>query len=125
MLFGNKGMGIVEQLWNTIKQTNTKKNYTLIIPLSDWTVMYFASVLANSVFSLIFGIRSSYTLTPYPIPLFVCLVHLHSLSLSLKYPYIPGLLFLTFVVCRVIASLSIVTGVSVSVNVVKPDSGIE
>jgi hypothetical protein len=41
------------------------------------------------------------------------------------YPCIPGLLFLAFVVCRILASLSIVTGVAVSVNVVKPDSGIE
>jgi hypothetical protein len=48
-----------------------------------------------------------------------------SLSLYLIYPYIPGLLFLTFVVCRILASLSIVTGVGVSFNVVKPDSGIE
>jgi len=60
-----------------------------------------------------------------PTPLFVCLVNVHSLSLSLMYPYIPGLLVLTFVVCRILASLSIVTGVVVSVNVVKPDSGIE
>ena len=30
-------------------QTNkTKKNNTLIIPLSDWAIIYFASILANS-----------------------------------------------------------------------------
>jgi hypothetical protein len=29
------------------------------------------------------------------------------------------------VVCRILAALSIVTGVAVSFNVVKPDSGIE
>jgi hypothetical protein len=28
-----------------------------------------------------------------------------SLSLSLMYPNIPGLLFLTFVICRILASL--------------------
>jgi hypothetical protein len=48
-----------------------------------------------------------------------------SLSLYLMYPNIPGLLFLTFVVGRILASLSIVTGVAVSFSVVKPDSGIE
>jgi hypothetical protein len=41
------------------------------------------------------------------------------------YPNMPGLLFLAFVVCRILASLSIVTGVAVSFNEVKPDSGIE
>jgi hypothetical protein len=48
-----------------------------------------------------------------------------SLSLYLMYPYIPGLLFLTFVVCGILASLSIVTGVAVSCNEVIPDSGIQ
>ena len=39
-------------------------------------------------------------------------------AISWMFPNIPGLLFLTFVVCDVLASLSIVTGVAVSVNVV-------
>jgi hypothetical protein len=40
----------------------TKKNNTLIIPLSDWIIIYFASILANSfllsstIFRLDFGI---------------------------------------------------------------------
>jgi hypothetical protein len=84
---------------------------------------------ANSVISSILGLRSSCTLNP-------CLQHpcvcvsgtftlVISLSLYLMYPYIPGLLFLTFVVGRILASLSIVTGVAVSCNEVKPDSGIQ
>ena len=41
-----------------------KKSYTLIIPLSDWTIIYFASMLANSVISSILALRSSCTLNP-------------------------------------------------------------
>jgi hypothetical protein len=41
-----------------------KNNYTLIIPLSDWTIIYFASMLANSVISSILALRSSCTLNP-------------------------------------------------------------
>ena len=48
-----------------------------------------------------------------------------SLSIYLMYPYIPGLLFLSFVVCFKLSSLSIVTGVAVSCSEVKPDSGIQ
>jgi hypothetical protein len=46
-------------------------------------------------------------------------------QLVLMYPNIHGLLFLTFVVCRIPALLSIITGVAVSFNVLKPDPGIE
>jgi hypothetical protein len=85
-------------------------------------------MLANSAFSPICALKSSCSLT-YGSNAPVCVSDpctlVISLSLSLMYPYIPGLLFLTFVVCRILASLSIVTGVTVSVNVVKPDSGIE
>ena len=71
-------------------QTNkTKKNNTLIIPLSDWTHIYFASILADSAFSSICVLISS------------C-------------PLIPGS-----------NSPVYVSGVAVSFNVVKPDSGIE
>ena len=57
-----------------------KTNYTPIVPLSDWTIIYFASVLANSVISSILALRSSCTLNPcLPTPLCVCLVRVHSL----------------------------------------------
>ena len=110
-------------------QTNkTKKNNTLIIPLSDWTKIYIASILADSAFSSICALKSSCPLIPGSnIPVCVsgpCTLVI-SLSLSLMYPNIPGILLLTFVVCRILAALSIVTGVAVSFNVVKPDSGIE
>jgi hypothetical protein len=46
-------------------QTNkTKKNNTLIIPLSDWTNIYFASILADSAFSSICVLISSCPLIP-------------------------------------------------------------
>ena len=49
-------------------QTNkTKKNNTLIIPLSDWTIIYCASIQANSAFSSICALKSSCPLTPGPI----------------------------------------------------------
>ena len=105
-----------------------KNNYTLIIPLSDWTIIYFASMLANSVISSILALRSSCTLNPclqHPRLCFWSCTLVISLSLYLMYPYIPGLLFSTFVVCGKLASLSIVTGVAVSCNEVKPDSGIQ
>ena len=83
---------------------------------------------ANSVFSSNFALRSSCTLTPVSnIPVCVsgpCTLVI-SLRLYLMNSYIPGLLILTFVVGRILASLSIVTGVAVSFNEVKPDSGIE
>ena len=41
-----------------------KTNYTPIVPLSDWTIIYFASMLANSVISSLFALRSSCTLNP-------------------------------------------------------------
>ena len=41
-----------------------KKNYTPIVPFSDWTIIYFASMLANSVISSILALRSSCTLNP-------------------------------------------------------------
>ena len=110
------------------KKEKRKKNYTLIIPLSDWTVIYFASMQANSVFSSNVALRSSCTLTLVsntPVCVSGPCTLVISLRLYLMYPYIPGLLILTFVVCRILASLSIVTGVGVSFNVVKPDSGIE
>ena len=105
-----------------------KNNYTLIIPLSDWTIIYFASMLANSVISSILALRSSCTLNPclqHPRLCFWSCTLVISLSLYLMYPYIPGLLFSTFVVCGILASLSIVTGVAVSCNEVIPDSGIQ
>ena len=91
--------------------------------MSDWTIIYLASMLANSAFSPICALKSSCLLT-HGFNATVCVsgpcTLVISLSLSLMYPYIPGLLLLAFVVCRILASLSIV-----SVNVVKPDSGIE
>jgi hypothetical protein len=57
----------------------TKMNNTLVIPLSDWTIIYCASILANPAFSSICALKSSCPLTPAPTPLFVCLVHVHSL----------------------------------------------
>ena len=121
-------MGMVEQVFSTIKESKKTKKYTLIIPLSDWTIIYFASMLANSVISSILVLRSSCTLTPVSnIPVCVsgpCTLVI-SLSIYLMYPYLPGLLFLSFVVCCRLASLSIVTGVAVSCNEVKPDSGIQ
>ena len=106
----------------------TKKNNTLIIPLSDWTNIYFASILADSAFSSICALISSCPLIPSsntPVCVSGPCTLVISLSLSLMYPNIPGLLFLTFVICRILASLSIVTGIAVSFNVVKLDSGIE
>ena len=51
--------------WSKFSVLSRKKNnYTLIIPLSDWTIIYFASMLANSVISSIFALRSSCTLNP-------------------------------------------------------------
>jgi hypothetical protein len=47
------------------KQKKHKK-YTLIIPLSDWRIIYFASMLANSVISSNLALRSSCTLNPCP-----------------------------------------------------------
>jgi hypothetical protein len=41
-----------------------KNNYTPSVPLSDWTIMYFASMLANSVSSSILALRSGCTLNP-------------------------------------------------------------
>ena len=120
-------VGMVEQDSNTIKQTKQKN--TIIIPLSDWTIIYFASILTNSAFSSICVVKSSCLLTPGCSNTPICVsgpcTLVISLGLSLMYPYIPRLLFLTFVVCRIPASLSIITGVAVSFNVVKPDSGIE
>ena len=132
--FGSGGWGssIGWGWWNKFSVLSRKakkhKKYTLIIPLSDWTIIYFASMLANSVISSILALRSSCTLNP-------CLQHprlcvwsctlVMSLSIYLMYPYLPGLLFLSFVVCCKLASLSIVTGVAVSCNEVKPDSGIQ
>jgi hypothetical protein len=55
-------VGMVEQVFSTIKEK--KNNYTLIIPLSDWTIIYIASMLANSVISSILALRSSSTLNP-------------------------------------------------------------
>ena len=105
------------------KKEKRKKKYTLIIPVSDWTIIYFASMLANSAFSPICALKSSCPLT-HGSNAAVCVsapcTLVISLSLSLMYPYIPGLLFLAFVVCRILASLTLVF-----VNVVKPDSGIE
>ena len=96
--------------------------------MSDWTIIYFASMLTNSAFSPICALKSSCPLTNGSNAT-VCVsgpcILVISLSLSLMYPYIPGLLFLAIVVCRILASLSIITGVAVSVNVVKPDSAIE
>ena len=110
-------------------QTNkTKKNNTLIISLSGWTNSYFASILADSAFSSMCALISSCPLIPgsnTPVCVSGPCTLVISLSLSLMYPNIPGLLFLTFVICRILASLSIVTGVAVSFNVVKLDSGIE
>ena len=40
------------------------KHYALIIPLSDWTIIYFASMLANSVISSILALSSSCTVNP-------------------------------------------------------------
>jgi hypothetical protein len=119
-------VGVEEQVFKTIEKK--KKNCTLIIPFSVWKIIYFASMLANSAFSPICALKSSCPLTNgsnAPVCVSGPCTLVISLSLSLMYPYIPGLLFLTFVVCRILASLSIVTGVAVSVNVVKPDSGIE
>jgi hypothetical protein len=114
---------VEEQVFKTIEKKKKKRNCSLIIPLSDWTIIYFASMLANSAFSPICALKSSCPLT-HGSNATVCVsgpcTLVISLSLSLMYPYIPGLLFLAFVVCRILASLSIVT-----VNVVKPDSGIE
>ena len=96
--------------------------------MSDWTIIYCASIQANSAFSSICALKSSCPLTPGPnTPICVsgpCTLVI-SLSLSLMYPNIHGLLLLTFVVGRIPASLSIITGVAVSFNVVKPDSAIE
>ena len=51
--------------WNKFLVLSRKKTiYTLIIPLSDWTIIYFASMLANSVISSIFALRSSCILNP-------------------------------------------------------------
>ena len=123
---GSIGWGWFSILSN--RKENRKKNYILIIPLSDWTNIYFASILADSAFSSICTLISSCPLIPGSnTPVYVsgpCTLVI-SLSLSLMYPNIPGLLFLTFVICRILASLSIVTGVAVSFNVVKLDSGIE
>jgi hypothetical protein len=55
-----------------------KKNNTLIIPLSDWIIIYFASIQQIHFFNLC----SKKQLLPYPTaatPLCVCLVHVHSL----------------------------------------------
>ena len=61
-------------------QTNkTKKNITIIIPLSDWTILYFASILANSAFSSICAVKSSCPLTPGCSNTPICVsVHVHS-----------------------------------------------
>ena len=121
-------MGVEEQVFKTIEKKEKKRNCTLIIPLSDWTIIYLASMLANSAFSPICALKSSCPLT-HGSNAAVCVsapcTLVISLSLSLMYPNIPGILLLTFVVCRILAALSIVTGVAVSFNVVKPDSGIE
>jgi hypothetical protein len=106
------------------KKEKRKKKYTLIIPVSDWTIIYFASMLANSVFSSNFALR----INPCPQHPCLCVWSMYTryfITFIFDYPYIPGLLILTFVVCRILASLSIVTGVAVSFNEVKPDSGIE
>ena len=85
-------------------------------------------MLANSVISSILALRSSCTLNPCLQNPCLCVwscTLVMSLSIYLMYPYLPGLLFLSFVVCCKLASLSIVTGVAVSCNEVKPDSGIQ
>ena len=96
--------------------------------MSDWTIIYFASILEIQLFLQFLLSEVVAPLTPVS-NTSVCVsgtcTLVISLSLYLIYPYIPGLLFLTFVVGRIPASLSIVTGVAVSFNVVKPDSGIE
>ena len=110
------------------KKEKRKKNYILIIPLSDWTIIYFASILEIQLFLQFLLSEVVAPLTPVsntPVCVSGTCTLVISLSLYLIYPYIPGLLFLTFVVGRIPASLSIVTGVAVSFNVVKPDSGIE
>ena len=74
----------------------TKKNNTLIIPLSDWTNVYFASILADSAFSSICALISSCPLIPgsnTPVCVSGPCTLVISLSLSLMYPNIPGLLF--------------------------------
>ena len=72
-------MGMVEQDSNTIKQIKQKKNNTIIIPLSDWTILYFASILANSAFSSICAVKSSCPLTPGCSNTPICVsVHVHS-----------------------------------------------
>jgi hypothetical protein len=56
----------------------TKKNYTPIVPLSDWTIIYFASMQANSVISSILGLRSSCTLNPCLQDPCVCVWYVYS-----------------------------------------------
>jgi hypothetical protein len=87
---------------------------------SDWTNIYFASILADSAFSSICTLISSCPLIPgsnTPVCVSGSCRLVISLSLYLIHPYIPDLLFVTFVVGRIPASLSIVTGVAVSFNV--------
>ena len=118
--------------WNKFSVLSSKQKiiffYTLIIPLSDWTVIYFASILEIQLFLQFLLSEVVAPLTPVsntPVCVSGPCTLVISLSLYLMYPYIPGLLFLTFAVCCILASLSIVTGVAVSCNEVKPDSGIQ
>ena len=62
--FGSGGWGWWNKFSVLSSKQKIKKNYTLIIPLSYWTIIYFASMLANSVFSSILALRSSCTLNP-------------------------------------------------------------
>jgi hypothetical protein len=111
---GNIGWG----WWNKFsilsnKKEKRKNNYILIIPLSDWTIIYFASILEIQLFLQFWLSEVVAPLTPVsntPVCVSGPCTLVISLSLYLMYPYIPGLLFLS--------SLSIV-------KVVKPDSGIE
>ena len=82
-------------------------------------IQFFLQILLSEVVAPLTPVSNTPVCVSVPCTLVI------SLILYLMYPYIPGLLFLPFVVCRILASLSIVTGVAVSFNEVKPDSGIE
>ena len=117
---GDGGGSIGWGWWNKFsilsnKKEKRKKNYILIIPLSDWTIIYYASVLEIQLFLQLLLSEVVAPLTPVsstPVCVSGPCTLLISLILSLMYRNIPGLLFLTFVVCRMLASFSIVTGVA-------------
>jgi hypothetical protein len=102
-----RGMGrqywvaVVEQVFSTIKESKKKhKKYTLIIPLSDWTIIYFASMPANSVISSILALRSSCTLNPCPQHPCVCVWSVYT-RYVIKYIFDVPLYtwFTVFIIC--------------------------